>query len=143
METGEHLKRYPNWRWRFEIAIKCEIRRPFEWGQCDCCLVAFRLVRAITGADLFPYRGKYSDLRGLHEIGRKDFDGALTTEDLARRLLGGSIDPGGARVGDMMFFERGAWNSLGTMTANGAMFRSLDGMIFMPPSRCKCAWKIG
>ncbi len=144
METGEHLIRHPDWRTRLEGAIKAEVGRPFKWGERDCCLVAFGLVRAITGADLFPYRGQYSTLKGLRDIGRRDCDGALTTEDLATYLLGGDpVAAGPARVGDMMFFEKGAWNSLGTMTAMGAMFCGYDGMIFMPPSRCKCAWKIG
>ncbi len=143
METGERLIRHLDWRARLEIAVKAEAGKPFEWGQRDCCLVAFRLVRAITGADLFPYQGQYSTLQGLREIGRRECNGALTTEDLATYLLGFSIDTGAARLGDMMFFEKGAWNSLGTMTGMGAMFCGYDGMIFMPPSRCKCAWRIG
>ena len=144
METGRGLTRYPDWRSRLEIAIEAETKHLFAWGEHDCCLVAFGLVRAITGADLFPYRGnRYSSLKGLRDIGLADFDDAVTTEDLAGRILGTSIDAGAARVGDMMYFEKGAWNSLGTMTAMGAMFRGYDGMIFMSPSRCKCAWKIG
>ena len=145
MDAQIRLIRYPDWQQCLEGAIKYEVKKSVEWGKHDCCLVAFGLVRAITGVHLFPYRGQYSSYKELRAIGYNDFgfEKAMTMEDLSRRLLGDSIETDAARVGDMMCFEKGKRNSLGTLTAAGAMFRSFGGMIFAPPSRCKCAWKIG
>lgn len=74
------MARLQGWRGRLNAVLLEAVRRPFSWGESDCCTgLVFPAIEAVTGVDLGgPYRGKYRTARGAFAaLKRQGHDGIL------------------------------------------------------------------
>lgn len=77
------MKRLVHWERKLAEFHKVAFRRPFVWGQSDCCLTASDGVLAITGIDPGArFRGAYCDMAGGYRAMR-DFSGGGVAETIA------------------------------------------------------------
>lgn len=77
------MKRLVHWERKLAEFHKVAFRRPFVWGQSDCCLTASDGVLSITGIDLgVRFRGAYSDMAGGYRAMR-EFSGGGVAETIA------------------------------------------------------------
>lgn len=52
--------KHPDWQKRLVTVMKAAEKRPFSWGEHDCCLFAADCVQALCGEDFAAeFRGKY------------------------------------------------------------------------------------
>lgn len=136
------MRRFEDWPIRLNAAIEAARGRPFVWGQHDCALFAFNIVRDLTGIDhAAAYRGTYSTALGAQRALQKRGQGTLRASVGA--ALGGEIPAVKAQRGDVLLrIQPGRGETLGIcMGADGA-FVGGAGLVFVPVSDCLTAWRV-
>ena len=139
------IVRLPDWRDRLQRYLDAQRGRRFAYGWADCALFAAGAVRAMTGQDVArPWRGRYATLRdGVRLLGGDDIHGL---ESLATRVLGPSVDPAAARVGDIVSIPAGDRRSISLAVCTGdhvvAIARPV-GLAVRPLKIGRACWRVG
>ncbi|MDQ0040813.1 DUF6950 family protein [Variovorax boronicumulans] len=130
--------RRADWQERFAAFAKERAEMPFAWGTNDCCTFAAGAVLAITGKDPMasfePYDSPLAAAR-LVETG-----GGLSV--LACSLLGPSVPPLMAAVGDVVLLTNEGRELLGVCNGPGALAPGKDGAVIVEMTAALAAWKI-
>lgn len=115
--------------------------RPFCWGTWDCGLLAADCVRAMTGVDLAAeFRGRYTTARGARRVMRGSMARMVTR---VTRMHGmPEIAPALARRGDMVMVDSPLGDALGICVGTRVACAGPDGLVFMPLSAARLAWRI-
>lgn len=123
--------------------IEAHRNTPFAWGVHDCCLWAATAVQAQTGVDhAEALRGKYHSKRGAVEVIRTVFGGRI--ENIPTQLGFPRVPIARAQRGWLVshtFAGRGT--SLGVCAGARSVFAGPDGLVFVPTSNCRKAWRVG
>lgn len=122
----------------------------FEWSRMDCCLFACDAVLAQTGHDPAAgiFRGKYRDALGAARLVKKH--GGI--ESIAVKTCAKHSWPeipvlttqrGDVLLTDQVGGEGAAMgSSLGVSVGTGGAFAGAEGLVFLPLSECRRAWRI-
>ncbi len=95
------MTRHPLWRARLEVFVGASARRPFAWGEHDCCLWALGAIDAVCGTRLADQvRGQYNSSDGA--VAYAASRGWRTAADACRDVCGEPLPRVGAmRDGDL------------------------------------------
>jgi hypothetical protein len=130
-------------------AIGEALGQPFVWGRHDCLLWACDVVQAISadGVDLAAeYRGRYDNAAGAARFIRKTVAGGGLADAVAHVLARygvAEIGPLHAWRGDLALAELGLGAALGIVADAGVAFLAPDGLIFLPRTAARRAWRVG
>lgn len=131
-------QRVPHWEMKLAQAIAEAQGGAFVWGQRDCATWAFDVRLALTGQDIWPFRGKYKTLRGARGLIRRN-GGSM--EGLTRQLLGDPLPVVlMARRGDIVL--GGEDPALGICIGTNCAFLMLSGLTYRPLRSCQMAWRV-
>lgn len=135
------------WESRLAELLGQSARRPFEWGQFDCCLLACDAIKALTGSDPGEsYRGRYCDETSAREI--LDAEGGVEgiAERIARERGFLPVPPLFAWRGDIALADFRGRRTLGVCEGSRFVFPSVFGglvrVYFDSPLILK-VWRIG
>jgi hypothetical protein len=150
------MTRFENWPEILAQFVAERARTPFAWGVNDCCLMSCDAVLGYTGVDMAAgFRGKYdSGLSAARAM--KEFCGG-GVEQVAEKMAAQLNIPEWptvklARRGDVVLFEydgefRGERvtqrATLGICCGGDAVVPAQDGLLSIPISQCRRAWRIG
>ncbi|HEV8036555.1 DUF6950 family protein [Yoonia sp.] len=132
--------RVPHWEQILAAAIARAQIQPFVWGQHDCATWAFDLYRDLTdGPDHAAlWRGRYRTPIGCGRVLRRL--GWTSLEEGARALLGDPLyDVRLAQRGDIVL--GGDPEAFGVVIGAKAAFVAPDGLVRLPLSVCRLAWR--
>lgn len=128
----------PNWHQRLDALVGASLRRPFVWGEHDCCLFAADAVLAITGTDpATGLRGTYrteaqaqallQQLGGLQAIGAR---------------AGQAVAPLMAQAGDVGLVNDGQRDLLAVCTGPHWLAPCRRGLAVLPFNTASMAWRV-
>lgn len=130
--------RYPDWPTRLSQYVIEEQKKPFKYGEHDCCTFLAGAVIAMTGEDrMAEFRGKYdsraSGAQALREIGNG------TLMKTLYKKFGKPVPGAHGRRGDIALYESGA---LGLVLGRYAIFLGEDGYQHIPISQLKKVFRV-
>lgn len=142
--------RFHDWPTRLHAAIESRRATPFKWGSNDCCMFAADVVLAITGADIAAqFRGKYDDALGAARVLRE-------TGGISGAVEAAAAEHGFACLPSVAYAQRGDLIELDTEPNGDAGGPALGvcvgsmvagageaGTVFVPPVKCRRAWRVG
>jgi hypothetical protein len=143
--------RYEDWHARLGAHIKAALKRPFSWGEFDCCTFACDGILAMTGIDpMAGLRGRYSTALGAARALKAFAGGGLdeTAEQIAGVLGCTEIPVLTAGRGDCVLADvdtgAGCASALGLVSLSGrtALFAGPVGLTEIPLRNCRRAWKV-
>jgi hypothetical protein len=141
------LIRFPDWPERLAAFLRESADEPFVWGVNDCALRACDAVRAMTGTDIAArLRGRYKTQLGAARVMRRlAGDLEAVAQQVAYEFAIREVTPSFARRGDLLLLDTPLGPSLGIVAMNGhtAEFKVNDGLLRVPVSTCRRAWRIG
>lgn len=132
--------RYENWPERLNKFISDNNKKPFTWGEHDCCLFAANAIREITGFDYAEeLRGSYSTIKEavviLNKIGG--------VKKLASSYLSEEINPMMAQRGDLVLIETDEHGeTLAICIGDKCVAPGMTGLQFAKMSTALTAWRI-
>lgn len=135
------LTRLPDWDQRLARLVERHMQTPGAWGAADCLLTAMDAVEAITGVDpAAEIRKRYKTSAGAARLLRKngfvDLDQALASRfPEVGRLL--------AQRGDLAIVERDGVLAVGFVCSHGVAVKVETGLVFVPQTDIKSAFKVG
>lgn len=132
--------RVRNWEQVLATAITRAQAQPFAWGQHDCATWAFELYRDLTdGPDHAAlWRGRYRTRIGCGRVLRRL--GWTGLEEGGRALLGAPLeDVRCAQRGDLVL--GGTPEAFGVVIGAKAAFVAPKGLVRLPLSDCRLAWR--
>lgn len=139
--------RYENWHALLGAHIKAAARRPFSWGEFDCCTFACDGIMAMTGVDpMADLRGRYTTAIGAARALKAFAGGGLdeAAEHIAGLLCAKEIAALSAARGDCVLADTGNGPALGLVGMNGrhGLFAGPVGLTQIPLRNCRRAWRV-
>ena len=117
---------------------------PFRWGEHDCALFAFNVVRDLTGVDhAAEYRGRYNTEFGAVRCLKEQADGTL--RGAIQKALGEPIAPTLAQRGDVVLWSQPEFgDTVGVCIGAAAVFVGIEpaGLVRVEMAKCSAAWRI-
>lgn len=113
----------------------------FSWGRHDCCTFAAGAVEAMTGIRwMEEFTGRYETedqaVSALRNIGAGDLYRTI------RNKFGKPMKPAAAQRGDLMLARMDGAPSLLICVGREAVGPGVGGLVRLPVSDCKFAWRI-
>lgn len=133
------MQRLHDWQTRFAEFARGRRSQPFGWGVNDCCLFAADAVQAITGED--PARELRGYTTALQAARIVKAHGDLKA--LASSVLGESVSPLMANVGDVVLVDVLGRDALGVCNGTSVIGPGPRGMVSCGIGFAKAAWRIG
>ena len=131
--------RNAHWPLKLDAAIEAARKKPFAWGEHDCCLWAANVVRDLVGVDFAAeYRGRYSDPRGALE--QLAAHGGMET--IATGALGDPIPAKMAQRGDVVLVTSEGRPALAICAGATAAAPGQDALVFVPMAQWVKAWRV-
>lgn len=116
-------------------------KRPFEWGEFDCCLFAADAVHLMTGHDYAAdFRGHYTTKIGAARA-LKNY-GAGTIEATLEQQLGPYKTGIGYKRGDVCLVETDLGDAAGVFFGGAVWTTSEKGLTALPATEIKKYWSI-
>lgn len=141
MET--RLTRFEDWPVRLASFIEGAEKRPFLWGEWDCCLLAADWVLAATGFDAAAdFRGKYATAAGARRLIKKHGDMLTMVRSLTEAHGMREINPKMAQRGDVCLVESIHGDALGVCIGARIACAGIDGLTDLPMPFAKAAWRV-
>lgn len=136
--------RVENWAGILAGEIEKAESEPFEWGVNDCCLWVSSVVKAFTGVDYaLGFRDSYTtEAEATAIIKGMGDDGTLLS---AVRFLLSDLEEMNinfAQRGDIVLATIAGNQTIGIATGSGIAFKTFDGLIRLPRSKCDIAWRV-
>lgn len=129
--------RHHDWPERLAEFIESRRGEPFAFGTHDCCQFAAGAIEAITGdnpARHWAYANELGAARIIHEAGSLE---AVVTE-----ALGDPVHPSQAGRGDVVIAELDRGDTVGVCLGNVCAFAAEVGLLILPRTVARSAWKV-
>ena len=139
---GLTMNRLEDWAERLDAVLMDAERRPFVWGEHDCCIFAARCVEAISGVNPVPDAiGAYSDKKSAYLWLRDHFGDARSMISL---FLGDEIDPNFVQRGSVALIESDGSFSIGVIDLSGEWIACVDegGLRRTPKTTATAFWSV-
>lgn len=118
-------------------------REPFAWGAADCATLAADCALALTGRDpLAAVRGRYATALGARRVLTRMGWGSLAGFAAAHYP---EIPAALAHVGDWALVDGAAGldgTALGIVAGATIVVRGVDGLLLLPRSAARRAWRV-
>jgi len=139
MTRPANITRLHDWQTRMEAFVRERMAQPFAWGTNDCAIFASDCVLAITGQDPAPagLRKHRTAKQAYRAIERH---GGL--QAIATAALGQPMAPLCANVGDVVLVRAGKRDAFGICNGATALVPSASGLVAMPMSGARLAWRV-
>lgn len=135
------LTRLPDWDRRLARMVTAHMSLPGLWGAADCLLTAADAVMATTGHDFAAgIRGRYKTAKGaLCLLKRRGFDNV----EEALASLFPAVGALMAQRGDLGVIKRDGTLAAGFVCDRGFAVKVEAGLLFLPQTAVKTAFKVG
>lgn len=134
------MGRLADWPTRLNDHIEEWRHKKFEWGKSDCGHFCLYAEKAMCGSSRFEdWIGEYSTQKGLARLMIK-----MGAENLAA-IFGArlnEIEPYKAQRGDFALIDTLLGDALSLVVGKKVAAMSKNGLIFLPLSAAKQAWKV-
>ena len=139
-----HLIRFEDWPDRLAKFIEGAQKRPFSWGEFDCCLFAADWVREMTGTDAAAeLRGVYASEDDALELVRA-YGGMTAMVDFLLSPYNVAMVPRElARRGDVCLVDSVHGEALGVCCGERIACATYTGLVMAPMRLAHAAWRIG
>jgi hypothetical protein len=134
------MGRLEDWPLRLNNHIEEWRHKKFEWGKADCALFCLYAEKAICGSSRFDdfigkYRSAAGSVKALLKIGGGDLAASV-----GARLA--EIETSKAQRGDVALIDTPAGDALSLVIGDKVAAMGKDGLVFLPLSAAKKAWKV-
>jgi len=141
LETG--LIRYEAWPARLAEFIQGAQKRPFVWGEFDCCLFAADWVMVATGVDVAAdLRGKYKSETGAARVIKKYGGIERMVDDLLAPYGAIKLPIAKARRGDVCLLDTPLGEALGVCVGERIACATFNGVAMAPMRSAQAVWMI-
>lgn len=131
--------RHQDWPQKLTQIIAEAERKPFVWGEHDCCLFAAAVVQELTGVDrAIGLRGTYDTAAKAKRVLKKR--GGV--RQIATDALGAPIAPLMAQRGDVVLISTNHGEALGVCTGLVCVAPGDDGLVRIPITAAIAAWRV-
>lgn len=118
--------KHPDWNKRLLTVIKAAEKRPFSWGEHDCCLFAADCAKAMCGEDFAAeFRGTYNSATGAKKA-------LLRAGGTLEKVLGKYLDEvpvALAQRGDVAVVENSAGKCAGVIYGGAVWAPGESGLV--------------
>lgn len=130
--------KHPDWQKRLVTVIKAAEKRPFSWGQHDCCLFAADCVEAMCGEDFAAeFRGNYNSETGAKKALLR---GGGSLERVLARFLD-EVNPSLIQRGDVAVVENAGRRCAGVFYGGSVWVPGDNGLVGLSGNLLS-AWRI-
>lgn len=130
--------KHPDWQKRLVTVIKAAEKRPFSWGQHDCCLFAADCVEAMCGEDFAAeFRGNYNSETGAKKALLR---GGGSLERVLARFLD-EVYPSLIQRGDVAVVENSGRRCAGIFYAGSVWVPGDNGLVGLRGNLLS-AWRV-
>lgn len=130
--------KHPDWQKRLVTVIKAAEKRPFSWGQHDCCLFAADCVEAMCGEDFAAeFRGNYNSETGAKKALLR---GGGSLERVLARFLD-EVNPSLIQRGDVAVVENAGRRCAGVFYGGSVWVPGDNGLVGLSGSLLS-AWRV-
>lgn len=130
--------KHPDWQKRLVTVIKAAEKRPFSWGQHDCCLFAADCVEAMCGEDFAAeFRGKYDSETGAKKALLR---GGGSLERVLARFLD-EVSPSLIQRGDVAVVENAGRRCAGVFYGGSVWVPGDNGLVSLRGNLLS-AWRV-
>jgi len=128
----------PDWQKRLVTVIKAAEKRPFSWGQHDCCLFAADCVEAMCGEDFAAeFRGNYNSETGAKKALLR---GGGSLERVLARFLD-EVNPSLIQRGDIAVVENAGRRCAGVFYGGSVWVPGDNGLVGLSGNLLS-AWRV-
>lgn len=118
--------KHPDWQKRLVTVIKAAEKRPFLWGEHDCCLFAADCAKAMSGEDFaVGFRGTYKSETGAKKTLLRS--GGSLEKVLAQFL--DEVTPALAQRGDIAVIENAGRKCAGVIYGGAVWVPGESGLV--------------
>jgi len=130
--------KHPDWQKRLVTVIKAAEKRPFSWGQHDCCLFAADCVEAMCGEDFAAeFRGNYNSETGAKKALLR---GGGSLERVLARFLD-EVNPSLIQRGDVAVVENAGRRCAGVFYGGSVWVPGDNGLVGLSGNLLS-AWRV-
>lgn len=130
--------KHPDWQKRLVTVIKAAEKRPFSWGQHDCCLFAADCVEAMCGEDFAAeFRGNYNSEAGAKKALLR---GGGSLERVLARFLD-EVNPSLIQRGDVAVVENAGRRCAGVFYGGSVWVPGDNGLVGLSGNLLS-AWRV-
>lgn len=130
--------KHPDWQKRLVTVIKAAEKRPFSWGQHDCCLFAADCVEAMCGEDFATeFRGNYNSETGAKKALLR---GGGSLERVLARFLD-EVNPSLIQRGDVAVVENAGRRCAGVFYGGSVWVPGDNGLVGLSGNLLS-AWRV-
>lgn len=130
--------KHPDWQKRLVTVIKAAEKRPFSWGQHDCCLFAADCVEAMCGEDFAAeFRGNYNSETGAKKALLR---GGGSLERVLARFLD-EVNPSLIQRGDVAVVENAGRRCAGVFYGGSVWVPGDNGLVGLSRNLLS-AWRV-
>ncbi|WP_312158136.1 DUF6950 family protein [Pantoea piersonii] len=130
--------KHPDWQKRLVTVIKAAEKRPFSWGEHDCCLFAADCVEAMCGEDFAAeFRGKYDSETGAKKALLR---GGGSLERVLARFLD-EVNPSLIQRGDVAVVENAGRRCAGVFYGGSVWVPGDNGLVSLRGNLLS-AWRV-
>lgn len=116
-------------------------RRPFEWGQCDCCLFVANWVQKMCGFDpSAELRGRYHSKLGATRVLRRA--GFNSVMDIADAAFGERVSALALERGDIALLMQDDAPALGIVWGANVWAMGEQGAVALPLALVVFGWRL-
>jgi len=130
--------KHTDWQKRLVTVIKAAEKRPFSWGQHDCCLFAADCVEAMCGEDFAAeFRGNYNSETGAKKALLR---GGGSLERVLARFLD-EVNPSLIQRGDVAVVENAGRRCAGVFYGGSVWVPGDNGLVSLRGNLLS-AWRV-
>ena len=134
--------RAPRWESRLAQYLRDVRKKPFAWGEHDCCLHAAKALELQHGVDhASEHRGAYADAGGARRVLRTRYRNCAWHVPERHGLQPVPVKL--AQRGNLVGARVGSRKALGICFGAKSYFVGRDGLVTIATLDCERAWRVG
>lgn len=125
------MKKLAGWEQRFHEFLISNRRRPFAWGEWDCCIFTNAAVKSITGENLIPSELQWKDEESAMQAIEKY--GKTLTRSVAKAAKAAgltTVHPADVQKGDVVIIKEMGGRVAGICDGHAVLCPSDDGYTY-------------
>jgi hypothetical protein len=137
------MKKLSDWEARFHQFLVANRRKPFAWGEWDCCIFTNAAVREMTGEDLIPDELHWTDqVTAMQAIERYGKTLGMSVQKAALAAGLETIDPTNVTKGDVVVVKEEGGQVAGICDGFAILCPSDEGYTYKPIGNAQKVFRI-